>query len=212
MNDSSDTNIGHQSKQPVNKSNVLTLAMIILVFGLPPLAAYFMYFSGIMPDARMNKGTLIKAEELPEIDLHTMDGRAYDINSKSGKWTLVMLVEPTCDDLCKKNIYLMRQVRTSLGKDRNNIQHVIVLKNTPVAEQLDVFLRDYPNLTVLTGNESAINTLDSFLISVAGDSANKVFIIDPNGSVMMHYDQDLQPKDLLGDLKRLIIVNSNDPS
>ena len=47
-------------KEPVHKSNIITFWMIVLMFALPPVVAYFMYFTGIMPDARMNNGTLIE--------------------------------------------------------------------------------------------------------------------------------------------------------
>lgn len=198
------------SNQAVKKSNALTLWMIVLIFALPPLAAYFMYFSGIMPDARMNKGTLLEAKELPDVLLQTLDKQAYTIKQNSGKWTLLMMVESSCDDGCKKNIYLMRQVRTSLGKDSHNTSRLLVLSEKTMSDAMTDFLRDYPDMPIVTGSQNDIQKLNSFLVSVAGESLNKVFIIDPYGRVMMHYAQELQPKDLLSDLKRLILVNSNE--
>ena len=200
------------TKQPINKSNVLTFWMIVLVFALPPIAAYFMYYSGIMPEARMNNGILVQAEEFPDLMLQTIDDKSYTVKSNSGKWTLLMLTGSSCDDLCKKNIYLMRQVRISLGKDSHNTERLLIITDThvPAFEALTDFLRDYPGMPVVTGNQYDIQTLSKFLVSAAGDTKNKVFLIDPNGKLMMHYAQELQPKDLLSDLKRLILVNSND--
>ena len=201
-----------ETKQPVNKSNVLSFWMIVLVFALPPAAAYFMYYSGIMPEARINKGTLVKPAELPDVMLQTIDNTSYTIQSNQGKWTLLMLVDSSCDDLCKKNIYLMRQVRTSLGKDSHNTERLLIIADTQAFahDRLTDFLRDYPGMPVVTGNQTDIQALNTLLLSVAGETRNKVFLIDPSGKVMMHYAPNLQPKDLLGDLKRLILVNSND--
>ncbi len=201
-----------EAKQPVNKRNVLTLGMIVLVFALPPVVAYFMYYTGIMPEARVNKGTLITPTELPDLMLQTIDNKSYSIKSNSGKWTLLMLADSSCDDLCKKNIYLMRQVKTSLGKDSHNTERLLIMTNTPIPEVLTDFLHDYPDMPVITGSQNAVATLNNFFLSVAGDTVNKVFIIDPRGQLMMHYQPELQPKDLLSDLKRLIMVNVNDLS
>ena len=200
------------TKQPINKSNVLTFWMIVLVFALPPIAAYFMYYSGIMPEARMNNGILVQPKEFPDVVLQTIDDKSYTVKSNSGKWTLLMLTDSSCDDLCKKNIYLMRQVRISLGKDSHNTERLLIITDTHVSaiEALTDFLRDYPGMPVVTGTQYDIQTLNKFLVSVAGDTKNKVFLIDPNGKLMMHYAQELQPKYLLSDLKRLILVNSND--
>ena len=130
-------------KEPVNKSNVITFWMIVLVFALPPLAAYFMYFTGVMPDARMNKGTLIEPTELPELALKKNNGQTFDIGNNSGKWTLLMLADASCDDLCKKNIYLMRQVRISLGKDSNNTERLLIMTDAVIPEDLTEFLSNH---------------------------------------------------------------------
>lgn len=213
MTNLSDTKLS-DTKQPINKSNVLTFWMIVLVFALPPIAAYFMYYSGIMPEARMNNGILVQPKELPDVMLQTIDNKSYAIKSNSGKWTLLMLIDSSCDDLCKKNIYLMRQVRISLGKDSHNTERLLIRADThlssPASEALTDFLRDYPSMPVVTGSQDDIQVLSKFFVSVAGDTRNKVFLIDPDGKVMMHYEQELQPKYLLSDLKRLILVNSND--
>jgi len=201
-----------ETKQPVNKRNVLTLGMIVLVFALPPAVAYFMYYTGIMPEARINKGTLITPTELPDLMLQTIDNKSYTIKSNSGKWTLLMLADSSCDDLCKKNIYLMRQVRTSLGKDSHNTERLLIMTDNSVPAALTEFLRDYPGMPVISGTQSAIAKLNNVFVSVAGDTANKVFLIDPRGKLMMHYQPELQPEDLLNDLKRLIMVNANDLS
>lgn len=201
-----------EAKQPVNKSNVITLWLLILVFALPPMAAYFMYYSGYIPAARSNKGILIKPTELPELMLKTIDDKPYTLGTNNGKWTLFMMAESACDELCKKNIYLMRQVRTSLGKDRNNTERLFVMADTLVSDSMADFLSDYPNMPSVLGSPDDIKTLQTFFVSVAGKSVNKIFLVDPEGRVMMHYAQDLQPKDLLSDLKRLILVNSNTQS
>lgn len=199
-----------EKKAPVNKSNVITFWMIILVFSLPPVAAYFMYYTGIMPEARMNRGTLIEPKELPGLTLKTKDQQPFRIGTSNGKWTLMMLTDSLCDDLCKKNIYLMRQVRTSLGKDSANAERLLIISDAMMPESLNEFLNDYPGMPVVTGSQSDMQQLNTFFSTVAENFMNKVFIIDPRGKVMMHYEQDLQPKDLLEDLKRLILVNSND--
>lgn len=198
------------NKPPVNKKNVLTFWMIVVVFALPPLAAYFMYFTGIMPSARMNNGTLIDPAKIPEMTLKTFKAQDYRIGTANGKWTLTMLVDRTCDDQCKRNIYLMRQVRISLGKDSNNAARLLIMSDNVMPETLEQFLQDYPEMPVVTGDGNNMQTLNQFFSSLASDVRNRVFIIDPRGQVMMYYEPDMEPKDLLEDLKRLILVNPNE--
>ncbi len=201
-----------ETKEPLNKSNIISFWMIILVFALPPIAAYFMYYSGMMPDGRMNKGTLVQAQQFPDIKLHTIkDNQAFTLKSNQGKWTLMLLADSSCDDLCKKNIYLMRQVKTSLGKDSHNTERLLIMKDSATSSMFNEFLKDYSKMPIVTGNTNDMKMLETFLQTIANeDTKNKVFIIDPFGKVMMHYASELQPKDLLSDLKRLILVNSND--
>lgn len=199
-----------QEKEPLNKSNIITFWMIVLVFALPPVSAYFMYYSGIMPDARINKGALILPESLPEISLHTIDGEAFSINKNHGKWTMLMFADSTCDKICQKNIYLMRQVRTSLGKDSHNTERLLILNEQGVSDEFSTFLKDYPGMPVVASEQEDAKAMEVFFTSVANNTKNKLFLIDPNGKVMMHYENNFEPKDLLSDLKRLILVNSND--
>ena len=199
-----------QEKEPLNKSNIITFWMIVLVFALPPVSAYFMYYSGIMPDGRINKGALILPESLPEVSLHTMDGQAFSINENHGKWTMLMFADSTCDQVCQKNIYLMRQVRISLGKDSHNTERLLILNEQNLSSEFSIFLKDYPGMPVVASERDDEKAMQVFFTSVAKDTKNKLFLIDPNGNVMMHYEKSFKPKDLLNDLKRLILVNSND--
>lgn len=163
-----------------------------------------------MPDGRINNGNLLQPQELPELTLQTNDQQSYSIHSNRGKWTLLMLADSSCNKQCKKNVYLMRQVRTSLGKDSHNTERLLIISDAPVSASLADFLLDYPDMLVVTAKQNDVQTLKTFLASIAGGSLNKLFLIDPSGKVMMHYEPELQPKDLLSDLKRLIMVNSND--
>jgi len=189
----------------INK-NKLTLAALLLVFALPPLAAYMMYFTNLMPTGKSNKGNLIN----PIIEIPAMSMEANysstSLHTFKGRWNLVMFVPNDCEQLCQKNIYFMRQVQTALGKDENQVRRFILLESIKPSAKLESFLKDFSKLHIMSSNAEIIAPFKK----VVRDYQQRVFIIDPFGNLMMYYAQDFDPKDLLSDLKRLILVNNND--
>jgi cytochrome oxidase Cu insertion factor (SCO1/SenC/PrrC family) len=198
-------------KEPANKKNVVSFAILVFMFGIPIVAAYVMYITGYIPSGRTNKGTLITpVVELAEVEMiaeHDTKTEPASIKQFKGKWTLLMLVNQPCEQLCRKNIYLIRQVRTALGKDANNARVLLVINSEYYTEDLQQFLKDYPKMPVFIGDPIQFKRFSSPFETVVEDYTPRVFIMDPYTSIMMYYPEELNPKDLLSDLKRLILVN-----
>ena len=203
----------------------MTLGALFILFGLPPIAAYLMYFTNSLPLGRSNKGHLISPViALPVSKIQSESRTTTAGISKpelTGKWTLIMIVNQDCDFICEKNIYLMRQVRTALGKNNHNVQRLLLVDNFKPTQGFQKFIQDYPQMTVLSSNTQANNTIPNSITSTGNNSLvrafkkavdsiyKRIFIVDPQGNLMMVYQPELEPKDLLSDLKRLILVNNN---
>ena len=66
----------------------------------------------------------------------------------SGRWTLIYHLKNNCLDDCLKNIYLLRQIHTALGKDMNRLQRVLISNSE---SEIDI-LKSYPGLTIIKNN------------------------------------------------------------
>lgn len=118
------------------------------------------------------------------------------------KWTFVILHKNDCDELCRKNLYFLRQMRTSLGRDMGRLQNVMMLAGQ-ADQDLQSYISEYPNLTVIpdVGNE-VFSSFDMPGIQVGETSM--LYLMDPAGNLMMTYSAVNDPPSILSDLRRLL--------
>jgi cytochrome oxidase Cu insertion factor (SCO1/SenC/PrrC family) len=187
---------------------------LALLFFAPLALAFLLYYgSSWRPGSRVNYGDLIDPPvPLPELALpRAVETRAAPENTSPtflrGKWTLLYLGPGSCPDRCREDLYNTRQVRAALGADRERVQRVFVAEGACC--DLDWLRTQHPDLiTVQAGAEAAPLTalLRSHAAPAATDrvSADRVFLIDPLGNLMMSYAADARPKGMLEDLKKLL--------
>ena len=67
----------------------------------------------------------------------TPEGASVDLRSLKGQWLLVSVADAACDALCERQLYLQRQLRESLGREKDRIDRVwLVADEAPVPERL----------------------------------------------------------------------------
>ena len=109
-----------------------------------------------------------------------------------------------CVDDCMKNVYKMRQVRLALGKDAHRVQRVIVAETT---DHLGKLISDNPGtrLFVTTGqSKPLLSQFPDYIVGDISSIAQRIYIIDPLGNLMMQYATDVDPSDVLKDLRQLL--------
>jgi hypothetical protein len=120
-----------------------------------------------------------------------------------GKWTLLYLGAGDCAAGCRTELYNTRQVRAALGAERERVQRVFLAEGACC--DLEWLGAQQPDLiTVQAGAEAAPLTA---ILEHAGRStpaADRVYLIDPLGNLMMCYAADARPKGMLEDLKKLL--------
>ncbi len=119
-----------------------------------------------------------------------------------GKWTLLYLGAGGCPAGCRTDLYNTRQVRAALGADRERVQRVFLAEGACC--DLAWLRAQQPDLiTVQAGAEAAPLTA---ILEHAGRStpADRVYLIDPLGNLMMCYAANARPKGMLEDLKKLL--------
>jgi hypothetical protein len=181
------------------------LVGLALLFFAPLGLSFYLYYSpaGWRPGSRVNHGDLIDPPRpLPDQWLPSArDGKTGP--KLTGKWTLLYVGAGGCNALCRSDLHETRQVRTALNRDMDRVQRVFVA----LGECCDWQLLDaqHPDLlTVRAGDAAAVlGGLPSFN-GVAPAAAERVYLIDPLGNLMMSYAPDAPPKGMLTDLKRLL--------
>ena len=187
-----------------------SLVLLLLLFVTPILIAWLMLYSGsaLIPEGGTSHGTLIEPPRmtgLPE-DIRTRDGLALPGDYLQGKWTLVYVGDGRCDETCVQNLYKMRQVRLAQNENMRRVQRLYLLTGTEIPPALDDILDNYPNMDLgLLSPQQAGAVAPLFMLDgVPAAGAQRVFLIDPLGYLMMYYEPDAEPKGMLKDLKKLL--------
>ena len=185
----------------------IQMILLLLACAAPVIASYLAYYVFKPEGGKTNYGTLIQPPQ-------SINPTWLDI-SFSGKWTL-LVARPASEcrkgnDACVELLYLMRQVRLALGKEKNRVQLVWV-----VSDRLPVD----PDIKQAYDPETA-----GFIIVPAPDPKNGaawliwlnqqnlgsgIQLIDPSGEKMMVFPDKAESKDFVRmrkDLDRLLKLN-----
>ncbi len=156
---------------------------VLLVCAAPVVASYFTYYV-VRPEGRRNFGELIEPQRpVPALAATTLKGEPVPLNALKGQWLLVAVAGGACDASCENHLYLQRQLRESLGKDKDRLDRVwLVHDGAPVRDALLPALSD---ATVLRVDASA---LAQWLQPAPGQSlAGHLYVVDPMGHFMMRF-------------------------
>ena len=173
------------------RSRAKLLAIMAIAF-VPLFIAYFGYFFApdLAPRGTTNQGELI----LPPVS-------ASDINETLGQkrqWTLILPVGSSCDADCEQLLYLSRQIVTGLGKDSSRVGRVVLSEQ--VGQPLQTLLQqEHEDVQVLSGPQAPLTGVQS---------EPALFLMDPNGNVMMYFTVDKAGKPMLKDLKHLLKISN----
>ncbi len=160
---------------------------VLLVCASPVIASYLTYYF-IRPEGRRNFGDLIEPQRpLPAIAAITLEGKPMRMTALKGQWLLLSAAGGACDARCEKNLYFQRQLRESLGREKERIDRVwLVDDDAPVR---DVLLPALASSTVL---RVAPQDLAQWLEPAAGKRLqDHLYLVDPLGNLMMRFPADM---------------------
>jgi hypothetical protein len=166
--------------------------LLVCIAFVPIVTAYLMYFymPDVVPDGRTNQGQLMT----PPVRIDTIAGALSD-----GRWVLLQLVDAPCERRCEETLHLSQQLRTALGKDSSRVSRAVVVARAEDASDLS------------DGNiEIVVDAVgfESLAKVIGGPPSNHIFLMDPNGNIMMWYSPDQVGKSLLKDLKHLLRISN----
>ena len=183
--------------KPNRSSSRALLLIIAAVFFGPLLFAGWLYYKGelVQPLGRVNHGALLEpvinlADVLPESPL-------YEYNS--GYWLLTYQKRGDCDEGCRQSLYTTRQLRLMLGKEMDRIRRIFLHGETLPDT---VFLADEHKGLISLRDEDLSDILDQKRPNTL--AAGGYYLIDPHGNLVMYFHADLDPGDIIDDIKRLL--------
>lgn len=184
------------------------MLLVLAVCAAPVVASYFTYFV-VRPQGRTNYSTLVQpTRTLPaDLPLATLSGEPVKAESLKGQWLLITLGGGACDAECDRRLYLQRQEREMLGKERDRLDKVwLVTDDAAVPAALQQALAQPPT-TVLRTSRAA---LERWLQPEPGQPLEaSLYIVDPMGEWMMRTPAQPDPQKLKGDLEKLMRASAS---
>ena len=169
-----------------------TLLLLAAVAIAPVIASYSAYY--FFPrEQRTNYGELLAIPAPPLVGTRA-DGQPFALTQLHGKWVLIASAPGDCDATCAQALHLTRQVRTIQGREMERVQRVWLV--TGAAAPDPALLAQHPDLLAVRVPRDALAVLPA--------GADRVYLIDPLGNLVLAFPTDPDIKRAAKDLERLL--------
>jgi hypothetical protein len=185
----------------------LRMLLVLLVCASPVIASYFTYFV-IRPEGRTNYGTLVSpSRSLPALELRTLGGQPVQAATLKGQWLLVAVGPAACDAACDRRLFVQRQLREMLGRERDRLDKVWLVTD---AGELQPALRAAIDAGVpVTALRADAAAVAAWLAPAPGHGIEEhLYLVDPMGEWMMRFPVDAEPARVKRDLDRVLRASS----
>lgn len=116
------------------------------------------------------------------------------------KWSMVIVAD-TCIASCQTQLANIRQLHASLAKDIERMQRVLILGSDDVTD----LRKQYPDLRIVQLVEPASMELrQQFYATTPKMSQGNIYLVDPQGQLVMVFPEDLSPRLIRKDITRLL--------
>ncbi|BFM09880.1 hypothetical protein R50072_00330 [Simiduia litorea] len=175
--------------------------LVMGVILVPMLVAYIVYETGLgIPTGTINKGVLLNPPaQLDSLALQDIDEKPTTIAQLPPKWRLVVPAMSGCDESCVEALYVTRQVHTRLNEKYTRVERVFLVANLDAATE-QLLAAEHANIHVLKVEQKAWEAL----LAATNFRQGRYLMMDPDGFLMMYYQDQHTGNDLLADLKRML--------
>lgn len=196
---------GNAERVAATRAGRWKMLAILLVCAAPVIASYLTYYV-IRPEGRRNYGELIAAQPLlPAIEGRDVQGRAVPLTALKDQWLLISVADSACDAACEKHLYLQRQLRETLGREKDRLDWVWL--RTGAADLSQPLREATAAATVLHVDAAA---LAQWLQPSPGQRLeDHLYVVDPLGRWMMRFPANIDPARAKRDLDRLLRASSS---
>lgn len=191
-----------QSSPEKQASGRRVLLFLLIFFSVPLVLVLLMHRYGWQPEGKSH-GELISPARPLQAQGALFDAQGREINPGlwRGKWSMVYIADE-CDAVCRTRLHDMRQLHASLAKDIERVQRVLISGSNEVSG----IQKTYPDLIVISRPPDALSVFIR-QFDVGGspvEKANRVYLVDPMGNLMMNFPGNLPAREIRKDLGRLL--------
>ena len=185
------------------------LVLLLLIFLAPTFVIWVMHRTGgeWWPDTTTNRGTLVQPARPLELSPDIRYGERPLAEYLQGKWTLVYIGDSACGDVCRENLYKMRQSRVAQNENMKRVQRLFIVSGGEPGTELAEYLQgEHPQMDTVALAPDQLGQLSGFfrIDDTPVLDAQRVYIVDPLGNLMMYYQPDADAGGLLNDLRKLL--------
>ena len=196
------------SKKRAKLDKKYQLVLLVLLFLIPPAAAFILFYADFRPSSGSNYGQLISpAKPITDVILTTPDGREFKLSNLRRKWVLLYLGGHKCNEACSDNLYKIHQVRLTQGKNIERVTSVYIAPEGVLQSEVDDISGKYPGVLLLLAHPDTYADLVNQFgneVEVPLQGPERVYIVDPLGNLVMRYETEADPSGMKKDLKRLL--------
>lgn len=189
------------------RRSLLQMWLVIAVCAAPVIASYYSFYV-LKPHGSAYSELIQPAVELPaELPLRDLQGRPVAASSLKGQWLLITVQDGACDTACERMLFMQRQLRDMLGKERDKLDKLwLIPDDAPLRPELLKALDQGVAPTLLRVPREA---LQGWLKPETGHAYGEhLFLVDPLGRWMMRSPAAPDPSRFKKDLDRLIKANA----
>jgi hypothetical protein len=178
------------------------MLLIALICASPVIGSYFAYYVIKPAGGTTSYGTLIEPQRpIPDTLVVTgEDGKPMKLASMRGRWLMISVDSSACDKACATKLYFMRQIRVTQGAERERV--VTVWLRTDAAKVPDVIETAYPDTEKLVASPADIAAW--LPVDDGTQLTDHIYMVDPNGNLMMRFPKDPNPSKIKGDVSKLL--------
>jgi hypothetical protein len=181
---------------------------VVLICAAPVIASYFTYYV-IRPEGRRVYGELVNPQRpMPDLVATALDGKPVPLASLKGQWLLLSVAGGDCNDACQKHLYLQRQLRETLGREKDRVEWVWFVNDAALPPPLLA-----PALQQATALRLAPEALAAWLAPAQGHVLqDHLYVVDPMGNWMMRFPAAMDSSGAAKakrDLERLLRASSS---
>jgi protein SCO1/2 len=155
-----------------------------------------------------------------DFNLVSSNGTPVNLHDYLGWVVMVFFGYTNCTDICPATLAELRQVRTDLGSEADRV--IVVFITVDPARDTPERIQDYvstfdPAFVGLSGSEAALQAAwDAYGVERAIDNPSgstasyevthttRLYLIDPQGRLLLSYSNDTPPADLLHDIRLVL--------
>jgi len=185
------------------------MLLVLAMCAAPVVASYFTFYV-VKPSGSAYGELIAPTVDMPaDLPLTDLQGRAVAPASLRGQWLLVVVHGSDCPAACERQLFVQRQLREMLGKERARVDKLWLIPDTgtPRPEVMAALSQKGAEVTVLRVPR---DRLDAWLKPTSGKAlADHFYIIDPMGNWMERAPAEPEPKKLKADLDKLLRASAS---